>query len=946
MNKLFKATAMLLLMLLVLPATVFAQELPTLPVDDQVRIGKLSNGLTYYIRHNEYPKGQADFYIAQKVGSILEEDSQRGLAHFLEHMCFNGTTHFPGKNLINWLESVGVKFGENLNAYTSVDQTVYNISNVPVAREGVQDSCLLILHDWANDLLLLPEEIDAERSVIHEEWRRSNTGSMRILENLLPKMYPGERYGYRLPIGTMDVVDNFAYQTLRDYYEKWYRPDQQGIIVVGDIDVDRIEAQIKKLFSDIEMPANPAERIYFPVADTEGTIYAIGHDKEMPASVAELMIKTETLPTAQHNTLLYYANEYVWYIINHMLNTRLDDISSKPGAPFAEASSSYGEYFLAKTKDAMTLYVGTSNGMELPQALAAAYRELLRASRGGFTVSEYERARAEYLSQQERSYNNRNQRENSTFVNYYVNNFLDNDPIPSKEIEYQVAQQIAGMVTLEMVNETLKETVTDNNRVLLAMMPDVADGVYPTEQQFQEALAAVDAEDIEPLKETLKEEPLIPALPAKGSIISESHSDQWDATVWTLSNGATVIVKPTKFKDDEILFRATAVNGTAPYGDDYANSLSFMSDVLSKYGLGTYNYSDIQKYLAGKQCMIRPSFGLNSRSISGFSTPKDLPTMMELLYMAFVDLNMTESDFEALQANQINLLANQESDPMFAFRKLLLESLYHTKRIQAVTPEVVKDAKLDQILEVFKAMTANAADYTFTFVGNVDPETLRSLVEQYIASLPGDAATAQRTLPTVDPRFWMSTGTATDTGSVEMATPQTWCYIDLFGDFEYNTRNEQLAEIAGEIISTRLLNKVREEMGATYSISASGSLSYIGPQNMEIITAFPMKPEMQQATLKAIEKIFKEVSKKVTREEFDKVVEFMIKNYTEGREKNNPWLGNIAVWSMSGTDTYNDYLEVLRTLTPKDVEKFVKQLLKQGNYRTVLLEPLNLPAAE
>ena len=279
MKKFFSTLALMLVALMVLPAMAVAQQLPPMGVDPAVRIGKLPNGLTYYIRHNEYPKGQADFYIAQQVGSVLEEENQRGLAHFLEHMCFNGTTHFPGKNLINWLESVGVKFGQNLNAYTSVDQTVYNISNVPVAREGVQDSCLLILHDWANDLLLLPEEIDAERGVIHEEWRRSNVGQMRVLEQLLPTIYPGERYGVRLPIGTMEVVDNFAPQALRDYYEKWYRPDLQGIIVVGDVDVDRIEGKIKEMFADIEMPENPAERVYFPVADTKGTIYAIGHDK-------------------------------------------------------------------------------------------------------------------------------------------------------------------------------------------------------------------------------------------------------------------------------------------------------------------------------------------------------------------------------------------------------------------------------------------------------------------------------------------------------------------------------------------------------------------------------------------------------------------------------------------------------------------------------------------
>ena len=323
-------------------ATATAQQMPQLPTDKEVRIGKLPNGLTYYIRHNEYPKGQADFYIAQKVGSMQEEDHQAGLAHFLEHMCFNGTTHFPGKDLINYLESVGVKFGRNLNAMTGFDQTVYNISNVPVAREGVQDSCLLILHDWANDLLLLPEEIDAERAVIHEEWRQSNVGQMRILEKLLPVIYQDEKYGHRLPIGTMEVVDNFPHQALRDYYETWYRPDLQGIIVVGDIDPDRIEAKIKEMFADIEMPADPKERVYFPVSDNKGTIYAIGHDKEQQNSLTVLMIKSDAFPEQLKNTPAYYAQEYVESMIPSMLNTRLNDIASRPDAPFAGAQAVMG----------------------------------------------------------------------------------------------------------------------------------------------------------------------------------------------------------------------------------------------------------------------------------------------------------------------------------------------------------------------------------------------------------------------------------------------------------------------------------------------------------------------------------------------------------------------------------------------------------------------------
>ncbi len=370
----------------------------------------------------------------------------------------------------------------------------------------------------------------------------------------------------------MEVVDNFEPQALRDYYEKWYRPDQQGVIVVGDIDVDRVENKIKEMFADIEMPENPAERVYFPVDDTKGTIYAIGHDKEQNSSVVQLMFKTDGLPRELKNTQAYYMTDYIWDMITSMLDTRLNDISSKPDAPFAAAGANYGEFFLAKTKDAFTLFTLGKNS-DLPPALAASYRELLRAARGGFTVTEYDRARAEYLSRYERRFNNRNQRENQTYVNQYVNNFLDNTPIPTMEEEYNFVKQFAPMIPVQAINQVIAKLITDDNRVLLALLPDNAENKYPTEQEFAAALAAVDAEEIEPYKEELKSEPLIPQMPKPGTIVKETKNAQWDAIEWTLSNGATVIVKPTKFKDDEILFSATALNGTSAYGNEYANSL-------------------------------------------------------------------------------------------------------------------------------------------------------------------------------------------------------------------------------------------------------------------------------------------------------------------------------------------------------------------------------------
>lgn len=943
-----KATSRLMSVLVLLacvlfPGIVRAQGqnpmLQPLPVDTAVRIGKLPNGLTYYIRHNEYPKGQADFYIAQNVGSILEEDNQRGLAHFLEHMCFNGTTNFPDNQLREWLESIGVKFGANLNAYTGVDETVYNINNVPVARESVQDSCLLILHDWANDLTLDPKEIDKERGVIHEEWRRSMQGQMRIIEKLLPIVYPTSKYGHRLPIGTMEVVDNFAPQALRDYYEKWYRPDQQAVVVVGDIDVDRIEGKIKEMFSSIEMPENAAERKYEPVPDHKGTIYAIGSDPEQKTLIGQLMFISDPLPKEMKNTPMYYAQSYIEGMIGAMINNRLSEISSKPDAPFAGAGVNFGGFFLSsKVKDALTASA-VAKGNDIIEPLKAVYREVLRAQRGGFTQSEYERARNEYISSIERVYNNRNTRENSTFVSEYVGNFKDGDPIPGIEAEWPLIQQIAMSIPVQVINQTMSQAITPDNRVLMVLCPEAEGMTNPTEQQLADALASVDAETIEAFVDEVKSEPLIPSDPVAGTVTSTVNNEKWGTTEWTLSNGAKVIIKSTKFKEDEILFTAYANGGYADYSADYDNSLMFLPVAMQAYGLGSYTNTDLSKYTAGKQASLYISFSNYSRSMGGSATPKDLPTLMEMVYMGFKDIEFTEDEFAALQKAYSGILANQEKSPEYIFQKSLLSTLYDSPRNQAINSSIIEKASRNQILEVAHAMTANAADWTFIFVGNVDPATLRPMVEKYIASLPGDEKTAVKEVKSYNPAFFMKGGDKTDTFSTPMSTPQTHVAIIEKGDMEFTPKNSLLASIAGQILTNRLIKTVREDMGAVYSISASGQLDRTGLSPASLMTSFPMKPEMKDEVLPFIKGEFKAMETNVTPDELNPIKEYMVKVFTENREKNPAWRSAILGTLANGVDTFNGNVDTVNSITVQDVMDFMKALNAQNNYRVVILDP-------
>ena len=454
--------------LLLASATASAQQMPPIPVDEDVRMGRLDNGLTYYIRHNAWPEQRAEFYIAQRVGSIQENDEQRGLAHFLEHMCFNGTEHFPGNDIVKWCETVGVKFGRDLNAYTSIDKTVYNISNVPTTREGIIDSCLLILHDWADGLLLEPAEIDKERGVIHEEWRLRTSAQMRMLERDLPRLYPDSKYGHRMPIGLMEIVDNFKPEVLRAYYEKWYRPDNQAIIVVGDVDVDKVEQKIKDLFSPIKMPENPAPVVAEAVPDNNEAIIVVDKDKEMQYSIVEVMFKGDPIPDEIKGTMQYLLIDYLKNACIGMLNDRMAELAQKADCPYLQGNVGYGEYLLSKTKDAFEVSVLPKEG-QTEAAVKAALIEARRAAEFGFTATEYQRYKSNFTSQLDKQYSNKDKRYNSQFVNEYVQNFLDNEPFPSIDMYYETMKQIVPMLPLEAVNELMKEfyAKNDSNMVVL-----------------------------------------------------------------------------------------------------------------------------------------------------------------------------------------------------------------------------------------------------------------------------------------------------------------------------------------------------------------------------------------------------------------------------------------------------------------------------------------------
>ena len=921
-----------------LPVAVRAQQMPPVPVDKEVRIGKLDNGLTYYIRHNEYPKNQVDFYIAQKVGSILEEDNQRGLAHFLEHMCFNGTKNFPGNSMIKWLESVGVKFGYNLNAYTSIDETVYRISSVPTERIGVQDSCLMILSDWADGLLLEGKEIDEERSVIHEEWRSQLPPNMRIMEKLLPVIYPDSRYGHRLPIGTMEVVDNFPHQALRDYYEKWYRPDLQGIVVVGDIDVDRIEGKIKELFSKIEKPVNPAERVYYPVADNEKPIIAFGSDKEQSNYVAQIMFKYDALPDSLKGTMADVTTAYLLDMAQMMLQIRLNEQGQKADAPFALAETIHGEFLMSKTKQAFLLAM-IPKGNSFDEGLKAVYREALRAKRGGFTATEYARCRTEYLSQLEKAYNNRNQQENKTLAESYVRNFIDKKPIPGIETEYQMMSMIVNQIPVEAVNQVFSQIVSDKNMVVLGMMPERDGESCPKDEDILALLSQVEAENIAPYVDNVKDEPLVSELPAAGKVVKENLLSDFGAKEWILSNGAKVVLKKTDFKADEIYMMAVAKGGTSVYGNDKAADLMFMPAVLEQHGLGNFTNSDLTKLMAGKQVSLKVAFEDYVRSLYGNTTPKDLKTYMEMIYMTFTGLTVTPDEFTAMQNLYKGLIQNQEQNPNFIFQKKVQEFLYTSPNKQVFGISDIEKANRENILSIINEQLASAADFTFVFSGNFDEAELKTLVEQYIASLPSVKGKKQELK--YNSAVEIKSGSEEKDFTMKMEVPQGSAAVIISGKMPYSFKNRLMASMSAQIISTRLLNEVREKEGAVYSIYTQGSQDRLSEVSVTYQTIFQVKPEKKDRALEIIRSEFEKLAKETPAEELDKVKEFMVKQYAENEHTNSYWCSMMAGNELKPAEVFAQAEKAILSVTPKELSEYVNKVMKQNNYRVLVMMPEN-----
>ena len=918
-----KKLTLTLIAVLALSATLLAQQ--AMPFDPNVRRGKLENGLTYYIRHNEKPAQRANFYIAQKVGSILENDDQQGLAHFLEHMAFNGTKNYPGKELLNYMEHNGVKFGENVNAWTSIEQTVYMLTNVPTTNMNLVDSCILILHDWSSFISLESSEIDKERGVILEEMRQGQGAQMRIYEKMLPEIYPNSPYGHRLPIGTEEVVSGFEHDALRAYYHKWYRPDLQGIIIIGDIDVNEVESHLKTIFEDIPAPINPAERTRFQVADNAEPIVSICSDPEETNYNISVYYKHDIVPFEERGDVQYWLKGYIDELVSTMYNNRMEELTQKANPPFIFGYGYYGTFFVSDTKDAWTglAYAKDKDGID--EALNAIVAENKRMQQYGFTASEFERAKADLMKRIENQYDERDKQETSRYFYPILSHFLTNEPLLGIENEYMLLGQIMPMMPVEAINEYAKELIREDNIVITLTAPEKEGEVLPTKDELLAMYKKANEVEVEPYKETISNEPLIATMPVKGAIESKKHDDTFDATILTLKNGVKVIYKPTNFKDDEILMSAYSFGGYSVMDQSDPYTLQQLNELAGLGGLGNFSAIDLPKVLAGKKVHVSGSVNTFTEGINGSCSVKDLETMMQLTYLSFGAPRSDEEAYQSFITRTKAMLANIESNPDVAFSDNLIFALFDNhplrKRMKAEDYDKVDYAKA---LKLYADRFKDANNFVFTFVGNIDPETFEPLVEQYIGALKTKKN---------DEKWTANVPTITDKDvnchyTKAMENPKVTCYMVYNGDMEYNRKNQLTMQVLSDVMDIVYTEKIREDEGGTYGVGVNANLNNRPKESFMFLIGFNTNKDMYEKLMGIAKAELQNVANQGPRpEDLKKVKEFLVKKHAEDLENNRYWMNCIQTLDCDGYNPMANYNEIINGITSDDVANMAKAVL-------------------
>ncbi len=907
-----------------------------LPVDPKVKIGTLPNGIRYYIRRNVRPEKRAELRLVVNAGSVLENDNQLGYAHFLEHTAFNGTTHFAKNDLVKYLQSIGVRFGADLNAYTSFDQTVY-ILPVPTDTAAIVEKGFQILEDWAHGQSFDSTEVANERGVVREEWRGSKGAGERMLHKLLPVALKGSRYAERVPIGNEASIMKATPSILRRFYADWYRPDLMAVVAVGDFDPATIEAQITRHFSGIKPVANARQRREFDVPDNAAPLVAIATDKEATSSQVQVTFKTPAVPT---RTVGDYRRDLMAELYTTMLNSRFNEIAQKPDAPFLGAGADKGQ-FLARATDGFTLAAAVKDG-GVERGLEALLIEARRVDQFGYLQSELDRAKQNLLRAYERSNAERDKTASSVFVEEYIGNYLQHDAIPGIEKDYELVQQLVPTISLTDVNTAASKWITDENRVVVVTAPEKAGVATPTVAQLLAVFARTAKAPVTAYAENVSGSALVGALRPAGRVTATRVMPAIGVTEWTLSNGARVMVKTTDFKADEVVFSAYANGGISLAADSNFMSASLASQIVNLSGIGTFNRVDLGKKLAGKAVRLIPSVSETTQGLSGSASPQDLETMMQLAYLQFTAPRLDTAAMQAFRNQVAPFLANRGSDPNSVFQDTVQVTLgQHTFRARPVSAATFAEVNPETALAFYRARFADAANYTFFFVGNVDTTTLKPLVEKYLASLP---TTGQK-------ETWRNVSSGLPTGVISKVVrkgiePKATTLMIFSGPFTYTAANRASIRALVDYLQIKLNETLREKLGGTYSPNVGGGGNRVPRAEYSIQVSYSSSPENVETLAPSVLALI-DTLKRVgpSQADVDKVKAQALRARETSVKQNVWWLGQLVALDQAGEDLTGLLDDsALRNLTPAQIQAAAKQYLDVSNVVRLVLLPEEKPA--
>ncbi|MDO5615323.1 MAG: insulinase family protein [Cruoricaptor ignavus] len=906
-----------------------------IPVDNSLRIGTLDNGMKYYIKHNAKPENKVEMRLAINVGALQEDADQLGLAHFMEHMNFNGTKNFPGNKLVDALQTIGIKFGQHLNAYTSFDETVYMLP-VPLDKPGNLDLGLKVMEDWAFNALLIDEEINKERGVVLEELRLGLGPDKRMLDKYLPKMAYNSRYAERLPIGKKEILENFKPDVLRRFHKDWYRPNLMALVVVGDINVDEIEKKIKANFSKYQNPKNERERTVFTLPEHQETLVSVETDPDATRSQVQFLMKDNGVAKADI-TVADYNKSVVENLVSIMLNNRFQELVNSNNPPFTYGSASHGN--LLRTKDAFTGFALTKDGGQIA-ALKVLLEEVERAKRFGFTQEELERAKSQLLSNLETSYNNRDKTESSRLIGEYVRHFLQQEAIPGIAWEYEQTKNYLPQIALAQTNEVMKGYANDNNRVIVITGPKKAEIIYPSDKEVLAVLDNAKNAKLEAYEDKAAIAHLVEPFKSKGKITKTETDAKLGTTTLTLSNGAKVTYKKTNFKEDEILFSARSLGGNSLLSDaDYIKT-QFAFPALAEAGVNGYSKNDLTKYLAGKQVNVAPSVGMLTEGLNGKSNQKDFETLMELVYAYFTGLNYDPASFNAFKEKQNAFLTNLVNDPNFYFQSEFQKFRnQNNPRFTNLIPLEKDWANTDykKAYDVYKQRFANAGNFHFYFVGNIDEAKLKELATQYLASLPTTKAKTT----------YKDSGYRPVYGNHNKVykkgkDPKSMVQIVYGGEAKYNEKEDLALNALGEVATIKVIEKLREDEAGIYGGGARGGMSKVPYGTYSFGISFPCGPEnVDKLTKAALVELQKIIDNGPEQKDLDKYKEGELNDNKTQLKDNNYWIKNLANYQLEGGDKYEilNYEDKVKALTVKDLQAVAKKYLTKENLITATLMP-------